>query len=259
MIRFRDPDDPPETPALELDGIAHRFGSRWVLRGCDLRIMPGEAVALIGGNGAGKTTLLRVAATLLRPTRGEGRVLGHDFRRSAARVREHIGMMGFSAGLYEDLTAAENLRFAVRMRGESTAAAGIDEVLREVGLGRHADLRVRGFSSGMRRRLALARLLLHPPRLLLLDEPYAALDDEGVERINDLVRRIVGQGGAVIAATHDLPLASRVMERTVRIEGGVIREVEAAIAPVGAAATVGLAAAAGAEWTAAPVQVARCR
>jgi heme exporter protein A len=225
MIHFREDASDP-TPALEMDEVAHRFGSRWILRGCTLRILPGEAVALIGGNGTGKTTLLRVAATLLRPTRGEGRVLGHDIRRDAVKVREHIGMMGYSAGLYEDLTATENLRFSEMMRGQAAAAASIPQVLAEVGLARHAEARVRGFSSGMRRRLALARILLHPPKLLLLDEPYAALDDQGVDLINDVVRRIVAEGGAVLAATHDLPLASRVMERTVRIEAGVLHEVE---------------------------------
>jgi heme exporter protein A len=248
MLRLRDA--AAETPALELDGIAHRFGSRWILRGCAMRIMPGEAVALIGGNGAGKTTLLRVAATLLRPTRGEAKVLGHDIRRSAAQVREHIGMMGYSAGLYEDLTAAENLRFAVKMRGESTAAAGIPEVLEEVGLARHADARVRGFSSGMRRRLALARVLLHPPKLLFLDEPYAALDEEGVERINEVVLRIKGQGGAVLAATHDLPIASRVMERTVRLEAGILHEIEPRIRVVSATSP---------EWDTDGIGVATCR
>jgi heme exporter protein A len=248
MIRFGE--QGTAVPTLELDGIAHRFGSRWVLRGCALRIQAGEAVALIGGNGAGKTTLLRVAATLLRPTRGEGKVLGHDIRRGAAQVREHIGMMGYSAGLYEDLTATENLRFSVKMRGEPTSGAGIAEVLREVGLARHADARVRAFSSGMRRRLALARVLLHPPKLLLLDEPYAALDEEGVERVNEVVLRITGQGGAVLAATHDLPIASRVMERTVRLEAGLLAEVEPRIRVVSATSPA---------WDADGIGVATCR
>jgi heme exporter protein A len=224
MIRFREPE--PEVAALTLAGIAHRFGSRWILRGCDLRVMPGEAVALIGGNGTGKTTLLRVASTLLRPTRGEASVLGHDVRRDAGSARAHIGMMGFSAGLYEDLTAEENLRFAERMRGTAVVPGRLAAVLAEVGLTRHADARVRAFSSGMRRRLALARVLLHPPRLLLLDEPYAALDDEGVDLVNGVIARITGDGGAVLAATHDLPLAHRVVARTVRIAAGVLSEVE---------------------------------
>jgi heme exporter protein A len=225
--------------ALELEGIAHRFGSRWILRGCRLSIQPGEAVALIGGNGTGKTTLLRVIATLLRPTRGEGKVLGHDLRTEATQVREHIGLMGFSAGLYEDLTAAENLSFAIRMRGQRATSATIEQVLEQVGLSRHVDARVRALSSGMRRRLSLARVLLHPPRLLLLDEPYAALDDEGAELINSVIRQITSSGGAVFAATHDLPRAIEVMDRTVRLEAGVLSEVEMMPVPSFGAVSVG--------------------
>jgi heme exporter protein A len=214
-----------DEPVLQLSRVAHRFGPRWVLRGCSLTVEAGEAVALLGGNGAGKTTLLKVAATLLRPSRGSGRVLGCDLLTDPDGARGSIGMMGFSPGLYEDLTADENLRFACRMRGEIPDDLKIHAVLEEVGLGEHARLRVRGFSSGMRRRVALARVLLHTPRLLLLDEPYAALDDEGADRINDVIRRIVAAGGAVVAATHDLPRARGVVDRVVRIEGGLLHEI----------------------------------
>ena len=210
--------------ALRLDGIAHRFGPRWVLRGCSLRVELGEAVALIGGNGAGKTTLLRIAATLLRPSRGSGRVLGCELRGEAARIRGEVGLLGYSPALYEDLTAAENLRFACRMRGGHADAAAIARVLDEVGLQAHAGARVRGFSSGMRRRVALARILLHEPKLLLLDEPYAAFDAEGIELVNTLMRRITSRGGAVLVATHDLPRASRVIDRLVQMERGLLTE-----------------------------------
>lgn len=229
IARGEAPPRPDDGPAvLELDGVAHCFGSRWVLRGCSLRLAPGEAAALVGGNGTGKTTLLRIAATLLRPRRGGGRVLGRDLVREPQSVREHVGMIGYSAALYEDLSALENLRFAVRMRGRRPAEAELHRVLDEVGLARHRDARVRGFSSGMRRRVALARVLLDPPALLLLDEPYAALDNEGVERVNNVVRRIRAAGGAVLAATHDLPRASGVMERVIRLERGRLHEPEPA-------------------------------
>jgi heme exporter protein A len=213
-------------PVLELEKIAHRFGPLWVLRGCSLTVQPGEAVALLGGNGAGKTTLLKVAATLLRPSRGGGRVLGCDLLTDPGGARGGIGMMGFSPGLYEDLTADENLRFACRMRGDLPDDRRIREVLDEVGLTAHAHKRVRGFSSGMRRRVALARVLLHIPGLLLLDEPYAALDDEGAQRVNDVIRRVVAAGGAVVAATHDLPRAKGVVDRVVRIDEGLLFEIE---------------------------------
>jgi heme exporter protein A len=182
-------------------------------------------VALLGGNGAGKTTLLRVAATLLRPTRGGGRVLGHSLESEAATVRHRIGVMSFSPGLYEDLSADENLRFACKMRGERPDLARIANVLEQVGLAAHAAARVRGFSSGMRRRVALARVLLTSPDLLLLDEPYAALDEEGADLINQVIAGVVARGGAVMAATHDLPRALPVVDRVVRIDDGLLREI----------------------------------
>jgi heme exporter protein B len=222
-------------PALELERVAQRFGKSWVLRGCSLTVAPGEAVALLGSNGAGKTTLLRIAATLLRPTRGEGRALGRDLRREAAAVREEVGLLGSSAALYEDLTAAENLRFACRVRGAPADEARIARVLEEAGLADRAEVRVRELSSGMRRRVGLARLLLHPPRLLLLDEPYASFDADGVERVNALAARVKEAGGAVLIATHDLPRAVPVVDRVLRLEDGVLLEVPHEPAPASAA------------------------
>src|SRR5690606_13760869 len=115
-------------------GLARRFGRRWALRGVSFRIELGEAAALVGRNGGGKTTLLRVVATLLRPTRGRVRVAGRDVVGEAAAVREHVGLMGHAPGLYDDLTAAENLRFAVRMMGRAVEEKGIAEALAAVGL-----------------------------------------------------------------------------------------------------------------------------
>jgi heme exporter protein A len=214
--------------ALELREVAHRFGGHWVLRGCTLSIARGEAVALVGDNGSGKTTLLRIAATLLRPSRGEGSVLGIDLRTRPGAVRERVAMLGYHAGVYEDLTAQENLVFAMRMLGRRADTAEIARALDEVGLARHAGARVRGFSAGMRRRLGLARVLLRPPELLLLDEPYAALDEPGVEMVNRMVLGIVSGGGAVLAATHDLGRTVGVMGRVVRLTAGRLHEQPAA-------------------------------
>lgn len=211
-------------PALQLAGIAHRFGRRWVLRGASLEVRAGEVVLLVGRNGAGKTTLLRIVATLLSPTRGTGRVFGHDLIHEAAAVREVIGMLGHGAALYEDLTAAENLRFAYRMRGLPADAAEVERLLDGVGLLREANARVRGFSSGMRRRLALARLLIAPPRLLLMDEPYASLDADGVRRVNALVRSTKAKGGAVVMASHELRSVGEVADRVLLLERGVVHE-----------------------------------
>ncbi len=211
-----------EARALELENVARRFARRWVLRGVSFDVRAGEAVALMGRNGSGKTTLLRVIATLIRPTRGRGAVFGNELVTDADEIRKVVGMLGHHAGIYDDLTASENVRFAMQMYGMSVARSEIERALDEVGLGAEAKERVRGFSAGMRRRLALARLLLRPPRLLLLDEPYAAFDQHGIDQVNAYVRRVVDNGGAALIATHDLARARGIAERVVRIVDGKI-------------------------------------
>lgn len=218
--------------AVELEGLAKRFGRRWALRGVSLRIEPGEAVALVGRNGSGKTTLLRVVTTLLRPTRGLVRVMGRDAVREAAAVREHVGFMAHAPGLYDDLTAAENLRFAVRMMGRAVEGNRIADALGAVGLAAESNERVRGFSAGMRRRLVLARLRLQRPDVLLLDEPYASFDAEGVELLNTFIRETADRGGAVVVATHDLARGVGVLDRIVSLDAGrVLEEAQATAAP----------------------------
>jgi len=210
---------------FELRGIARRFGKRWVLRGIDARIERGEVIALTGRNGTGKTTLLRVCGTLLRPTRGTAMLFGRDVVKDATWVRNRTGFLAHDAGLYGTLTAAENLEFAQRMSGHTADRRAIAEALERVGLKSVTTERVRGFSAGMRRRLALARLMLRPPSLLLLDEPYASFDVDGIELVNAFTRAIGRAGGIALVATHDLARARPVMSRELRIENGRITEV----------------------------------
>ncbi len=139
-------------------------------------------------------------------------------------MREHVGLMGHVPGLYDDLTAAENLRFAVRMMGRAVEEKGIAEALAAVGLAGEARERVRGFSAGMRRRLVLARLRLQRPDVLLLDEPYASFDAEGVELLNAFVRETVDRGGAAVVATHDLARGVGVLERALVLDAGRVIE-----------------------------------
>jgi heme exporter protein A len=208
--------------AVELQNIARRFARRWVLRGASLEVKPGEIVGVLGRNGSGKTTLLRVISTTLRPTRGTGTVYGNELVKDADAVRECVGVLGHHSGLYDDLTALENLRFAVRMSGMSVASERLLQALHDVGLADDARERVRGFSAGMRRRLALARLILRPPQLLLLDEPYAAFDQHGIDFVNQFVRNTAARGGAALLVTHDPARASEVTHRMVRIADGKI-------------------------------------
>lgn len=204
--------------ALETEGLARKFGAHWVLRGVSLQVRPGEVVGLLGANGSGKTTMLRVLATLLKPSAGAARVYGHDVVREPDAVRGNIGFLAHGTGLYEDLTARENLEFATNMLGIGTT--GIDAALDQVGLTRVTHNRVRGFSAGMQRRLALARLILAKPKVLLFDEPYSNLDSAGIALMNEVIAESARNGGAALVVLHELAPAAGLFNRTVTLQGG---------------------------------------
>jgi heme exporter protein A len=216
--------------AIRLDGVARRFGHRWALRGVSLRAQAGDSLMLLGHNGSGKTTLLRILSTSIRPTRGGGTVFGHDLATRADAVRPLVAYLGHDAALYGDLTARENLRFGERMRrpGDAlrTREDRITAALERVGLTRHADERTRGFSAGMKRRVALARVVLAEPRLLLLDEPYASFDAPGIELVNEIVRSTRAAGGCVVLATHDPERSADVATHALRMTDGLLAHEE---------------------------------
>jgi len=184
-------------PLIHVRGLVRVFGPTRVLDGIDLDVAGGEAVALLGPNGAGKTTLLKIIATLLRPTRGTARVAGHDCAREPEAVRRLIGVVAHGVQLYEDLTARENLRFWAALAGPPADADTLGQALADVELDKHADARVRTFSAGMKRRLALARVALARPRVLLLDEPFAALDARARKWLEARLEAFKAAGGAL--------------------------------------------------------------
>lgn len=210
-----------DNDGIRVEGVAKRFGRQWALRGVSFRARPGTAVALMGHNGSGKTTLLRIIATSLRPTRGTGRIFGHDLLNEADTIREHVGALYHAPGVYSDLTARENLEFAHRMWGGQTKV-GVDEALDRVGLAHAADHRARGFSSGMNRRLSLARLVMRPPRLLVLDEPYASFDADGIALVHEMVRSTAAADGIVLIATHDAERSAEVVDDVITLQEGRI-------------------------------------
>lgn len=208
----------PAERAIDVSGVGRRFGARWVLRGVTFSVGRGQAVGLLGANGTGKSTVLRVIATLLRPHAGTASVQGLDVVRDAVRVRHQMGYLAHAAGLYEDLTARENLLFAADMFGVERASA--DAALERVGLHHVANERVRGFSAGMQRRVALARLMIRRASILLLDEPYANLDTAGVALMNSLLSDTVRAGGAALIALHETAPARGMLDRTVTLVDG---------------------------------------
>jgi heme ABC exporter ATP-binding subunit CcmA len=215
--------DQAVSPFIYVRDLGKRFGALTVLDGVSLEVRAGEALALLGANGAGKTTVLRVVATLLRPSRGRATVAGLDCVKEAEQVRRLVAYVGHGSHLYEDLTARENLKFWMTLADAPVADDAIQGALAAVDLDRAEGERVRRFSAGMKRRLSLARLLLVRPRGLLLDEPFASLDQAAKKWLAEHLLAFKAAGGAIVMSTHsfgrELDVADRV---AILAEGRVV-------------------------------------
>ena len=189
------------------------------LAGLDLRVSQGEIVVVRGANGAGKTTLLKAVSGLVTVAEGSAAVLGVDLRRDRRTVRRSVGLLGHQGFLYDDLTVAENIAFAVRAGGGNPER--IEPAMARVGLaGRLRDLRVGACSAGQRRRTSLASLIARNPTLWLLDEPHAGLDAEARDLLDTLVREAAAGGTTVLVASHDETRAEALATRIVTVGGG---------------------------------------
>ncbi len=199
--------------SVRMDKVSKVYGLLWALREVRLEIAAGEWVALLGPNGAGKTTLLRLLAALSYPTSGAIELFGRRLPYGNSPLRGMIGFLAAGGHLYDNLTVSENLRFFVSLyRGDATAEERQD-VLNEVGLHDKTGEYVSTLSLGMRCRLAIAKWRLVNPRVLLVDEPYGALDPSGVEMLDGFLESLCAGGGIVVLASHDVP---RVLQRCSR-------------------------------------------
>lgn len=203
-------------PAVETTGLSRRYGRRWALSDVSLVVRAGQVVMLAGRNGSGKSTLLRVLATALRPDHGEVRVAGHDVRRELERVRRAVALLGHQSYLYEALSARENLEIAASFLGRRADPA----LLARVGLEARADDPVASFSAGMRKRLALARVLLQAKPIVLLDEPYGELDPPGFALLDGVVGELRASGATVIMATHLVDHGRKLCDHALLLEAG---------------------------------------
>ena len=195
------------------NGLTHWYGQDMALDSVDLVVDGGEHMAVLGDNGAGKTTLLRILATALRPTSGNLEIAGLNAFREKRRLRHYLGYVGHALGLYPALTTSENLEFFCDLQGVSRSR--VDATLETVGLRAEAGRRADALSRGMQQRLAIARAILHEPRLLILDEPDASLSADAADLLTSVM-----QGRTVVLATHDHALANRLCPRTLTLRHG---------------------------------------
>ena len=188
--------------AVAVEGVWKFYGDFPALRDIRLTAEPGACLALIGRNGAGKTTLLRTIAGFSRPGRGAIRIFGNEPRETAARRR--IGFIGHGISVYDELSALENLSLYARLYGLPDPRRSALDWLERTGLDRVRNGLVREFSRGMRQRLAVARAFLHSPSVLLLDEPFTALDDRAIAVLQRLLREALAEGKTILMSTHQL-------------------------------------------------------
>jgi heme exporter protein A len=204
--------------ALAVEGVWKFYGDYPALRDIRFDVEPGQCVALLGRNGAGKTTLLRILAGLSRASKGGVKVFEKDTLDRAAR--SSIGIIGHGIGIYDELSALENLRLFAGLYGLDSPEKSALEWLERTGLERVKDGLVREFSRGMRQRLAVARAFLHRPRLMLLDEPFTALDDRAIALLQGLLKESLSAGSTVIMSTHQLREALELATHVVLINRG---------------------------------------
>jgi heme exporter protein A len=206
--------------AVEASEVCRRYGRRWALVNVDLRVERGRAVMLGGRNGSGKTTLLRVLASAIRADRGRVRILGHDLPHGAPEARRKVALLSHQSYSYECLSARENLELTASFLDRRIDRAEIMGRLEEVGLADRAHDPVSDFSAGMRKRLSLARVILQEAELVLLDEPYAALDVHGCALVDRTIERLRAHCSTVVLATHLLEHGQGLCDEAVLLEEG---------------------------------------
>jgi ABC-2 type transport system ATP-binding protein len=210
------------THAIELNGLCVRFGIFHAVDGLSLTVRQGELFGFLGPNGAGKTTTIRVLNGALRPSEGHVEILGHTLPAGMREIKPLVGYVPDSENHYEDFSGRENLRLYARLYG--VPLARVDEWLERLQLTEAADLKVRTYSKGMKKKLMIARELLHAPRLVFFDEPTANLDAHSIQLVRRLLRELAASGTTVFLTTHDMEEVEQICDRVAIIARGRLLE-----------------------------------
>jgi heme exporter protein A len=205
---------------LRFENIDKRYGGLLALRGVSLSIAPGECVVFAGRNGSGKTTLLRIAARLVRPTRGSLSFSSKSNGPVESAVRP--GFVAHATMVYDELSAEENLLLFAKLQEVPQPENRVETLLQEVGLSERRSSLVRTFSRGMRQRVAIARALLHEPAILLFDEPATGLDPQGVAWLAEAIRRLRDSGRTILMSLHGESEISSLGTRAIRLDAGSV-------------------------------------
>ncbi|MBF6131405.1 ABC transporter ATP-binding protein [Nocardia otitidiscaviarum] len=209
-------------PALELDGLYKKFGGPWVVEGVSLAVPPGSFFGLVGPNGAGKTTTLSMAVGLLRPDHGAARIFGTEVWTDPVRAKTMVGVLPDGLSLPERLTGRELLNYTGLLRGmpQATVVERTDELLHVLELDGAENTVVVDYSAGMRKKIGLATALLHAPKLLVLDEPFEAVDPVSASTIRTILQRFVAAGGSVVLSSHVMALVENLCDQVAVISHG---------------------------------------
>jgi ABC-2 type transport system ATP-binding protein len=210
--------------SLQVSGLGKRFGDRVAVEGLTFSVAQGEVVGLLGPNGAGKTTTVRMLTGLLAPSEGEATVRGLSIRGDGEALRQTLGLLTEQPGLYERLSARDNLRFFARLHqlDVKAALARAEHYLRRFGLAGREEEPVGGFSKGMRQKLAIVRTLLHEPAVLFLDEPTSGLDPESARTVRDAIAELAEEGRTIVLCSHNLGEVERLCRRFAVIRGRLL-------------------------------------